>query len=80
VALTSHLMKIVERLVLVHLRLLVSSSLDPLQFSYQSGIGVDDAFIFSPGKGLISAEDDREYRGFNQDFIGWCQRNRLQIN
>nr|AAA83744.1 orf2 [Batrachocottus baicalensis] len=30
--------------------------------------------------GLISADDDREYRELNQDFLGWCQRNRLQIN
>ncbi|KAL3993517.1 platelet-activating factor acetylhydrolase IB subunit alpha [Sarotherodon galilaeus] len=45
VALTSHLMKTLERLVLAQLRRLVSSSLDPLQFAYQPGIGVEDAFI-----------------------------------
>ncbi|KAI3366522.1 hypothetical protein L3Q82_000652 [Scortum barcoo] len=36
VALTSHLMKTLERLVLAHLRPLVSSFMDPLQFAYQS--------------------------------------------
>lgn len=46
VALTSHLMKTLERLVLAHLRPLVSSALDPLQFAYQSGIGVEDAIIY----------------------------------
>ncbi|KAF7642490.1 hypothetical protein LDENG_00257070 [Lucifuga dentata] len=34
VALTSHLMKTLERLVLAHLCPLVSSSMDPLQFAY----------------------------------------------
>ncbi|KAI3375647.1 hypothetical protein L3Q82_003961 [Scortum barcoo] len=38
VALTSHLMKTLERLVLVHLHPLVSSFMDPwLQFAYQPG-------------------------------------------
>ncbi|CAI5692216.1 unnamed protein product [Oreochromis niloticus] len=45
VALTSHLMKTLERLVLAQLRRLVSSSLDPLRFAYQPGIGADDAVI-----------------------------------
>ncbi|KAI3357203.1 hypothetical protein L3Q82_015667 [Scortum barcoo] len=46
VALTSHLMKTLERLVLVRLRPLVRSFMDPLQFAYQpSSIGVDDAVI-----------------------------------
>lgn len=44
VALMSHLMKTQERLVLVHLW--VSSFMDPLQFAYQPGIGVDDAIIY----------------------------------
>ncbi|KAI3352314.1 hypothetical protein L3Q82_005281 [Scortum barcoo] len=47
VALTSHLMKTLERLVLAHLRpLVVSSLMDPLQFAYQPDIGVDDAVIY----------------------------------
>ncbi|KAI3368241.1 hypothetical protein L3Q82_007961 [Scortum barcoo] len=46
VALMSHLMKTLERLVLVHLRPLVSSFMDPLQFAYQPDIGVDDAVIY----------------------------------
>ncbi|XP_013889486.1 RNA-directed DNA polymerase from mobile element jockey, partial [Austrofundulus limnaeus] len=45
VALTSHLMKTLERLLLAHLRPLVSPSMDPLQFAYQPGIGVEDAII-----------------------------------
>ncbi|XP_073674252.1 uncharacterized protein [Garra rufa] len=46
VALTSHLMKAMERIVLSYLRNQVSSVLDPLQFAYRSGIGVDDAIIY----------------------------------
>ncbi|TWW54442.1 Serine protease hepsin [Takifugu flavidus] len=46
VALTSHLMKMLERLILDHLRPLVSSFMDPLQFAYQPSIGVDDAVIY----------------------------------
>ncbi|TWW55971.1 hypothetical protein D4764_09G0010210 [Takifugu flavidus] len=46
VALTSHLMKMLERLILAHLRPLVSSFMDPLQFAYQPSIGVDDAVIY----------------------------------
>ncbi|TWW54289.1 hypothetical protein D4764_0227720 [Takifugu flavidus] len=46
VALTSHLMKTLERLILAHLRPLVSSFMDPLQFAYQLSIGVDDAVIY----------------------------------
>ena len=45
-ALTSHLMKSLERLVLSLLRPLVSSSLDPLQFAYQSRLGVEDTITF----------------------------------
>ncbi|KAI3352142.1 hypothetical protein L3Q82_020956 [Scortum barcoo] len=48
VALTSHLMKALERIVLRHLRPLVSPNMDPLQFAYQPGIGVDDAVIYLP--------------------------------
>jgi hypothetical protein len=46
VALTSHIMKTLERLVLAHLRPLVCSSMDPLQFAYQRNIGVDDTIIY----------------------------------
>ena len=45
VALTSHVMKIFERMVLEHLRPLVRDCLDPLQFAYQTNIGVEDAII-----------------------------------
>ncbi|KAF7644468.1 hypothetical protein LDENG_00221520 [Lucifuga dentata] len=46
VGLTSYLMKTMERLILNYLHSLVSSSLGPLQFTYQPGIGVDDAIIY----------------------------------
>ncbi|TWW77917.1 SCAN domain-containing protein 3 [Takifugu flavidus] len=46
VALTSHLMKTLERLILDHLCPLVSSYMDLLQFAYQPSIGVDDAIIY----------------------------------
>ncbi|KAI3362097.1 hypothetical protein L3Q82_012422 [Scortum barcoo] len=45
-ALKSHVMKSLERLVLRHLRTVVGPSLDPLQFAYQPQIGVEDAIIF----------------------------------
>ena len=38
VALTSHLMKTLEQLFLIHLRLLVGPFMDPLQFAYQPSI------------------------------------------
>ncbi|XP_041804064.1 high-affinity choline transporter 1-like [Chelmon rostratus] len=43
--LTSHLTKTIERLLLSHLRSVVSSPLDPLQFAYRPNNGVEDAFI-----------------------------------
>ena len=46
VALTSHLMKTLERIILSHLRTTVGASIDPLQFGYRPGIGVDDAIIY----------------------------------
>lgn len=55
VALTLHVMKVLERLVLANLRLLVKDMLDPLQFAYQPQGGVGDshlpaaAFPFTPG-------------------------------
>ncbi|KAI4887201.1 hypothetical protein NFI96_031265, partial [Prochilodus magdalenae] len=171
VALTSHLMKSLERLVLTHLRPLVRPSMDPLRFAYQPGVGVDDAVIcllhralshlekpgstvritffdfssafntIQPGLlkdklehvgveshlsnwildyltnqpqyvrardcvsdkaadfmysspnchlqkfsddsaivGLITNEEDSEYRELIQDFVDWCLQNHLQIN
>ena len=56
VALTSHLIKTLELLVLVHLHPLVSLSSDPLQFAYQHGIGVDDAVIFLQHRALSHLE------------------------
>lgn len=49
VALNSHPMKALERFILRHLHPLVSPNIDPLQFAYQPGIGVDDATIHPLG-------------------------------
>lgn len=49
-------MKTLERLVLAHLRPLVGPSMDPLQFAYQPGIGVDDAIIFLLHRALSHLE------------------------
>lgn len=46
IALTSHVMKVLERLVLAQLRPQVRTFLDPLQFAYQPHLGVDDAVIY----------------------------------
>ena len=46
VALTSHIMKTLERLVLRHLRPLTEHALDPLQFGYRESVGVDDAVLY----------------------------------
>ena len=46
VALTSHIMKMLERLILEQLRPMVRPHLDPLQFAYQPWIGVEDAIIY----------------------------------
>ncbi|KAJ8365079.1 hypothetical protein SKAU_G00139100 [Synaphobranchus kaupii] len=46
VALTSHIMKTFERLVLGHLKPRVSSFMDSLQFAYQAHIRVEDDIIF----------------------------------
>ncbi|XP_055367950.1 uncharacterized protein LOC129604646 [Betta splendens] len=56
VALTSHLMKTLERLVLGNLRSAVGTYLDPLQFAYRHGIGVDDAVIFLLHRALSHLE------------------------
>ncbi|XP_049901791.1 uncharacterized protein LOC126391221 [Epinephelus moara] len=56
VALTSHLMKTLEHLVLSHLRPAVGPSMDPLQFAYQPGTGVDDAVIFLLNRALSHLE------------------------
>ena len=39
-------MKVLERLVLAHLRSQGRVLLDPLQFAYQPYVGVDDAVIY----------------------------------
>ncbi|TKS65807.1 putative RNA-directed DNA polymerase from transposon BS [Collichthys lucidus] len=59
VALTSHLMKTMERIILQHLRPLVGAQLDPLQFADQPGIGVEDAVIYLLHRSLLHLEDSR---------------------
>ena len=49
-------MKTMERIVLTHLRHLVNSEMDPLQFAYRPGIGVDDAVIYLLHKSLSHLE------------------------
>lgn len=46
VALTSHVMKTLERLVLQLMRPQVQSVRDPLQFAYQEKVGVEDAVLY----------------------------------
>lgn len=46
VVLTFDLMKSVERIVLCYFCTQVDSALDPLQFVYRLGIGVDDAVLY----------------------------------
>ncbi|KAI3368475.1 hypothetical protein L3Q82_025486, partial [Scortum barcoo] len=46
-----------ERIVLRHLRPLVSPNMDPLQFAYQPGIGADDAVIYLLQRSLSHLED-----------------------
>ena len=46
VALTSHIMKVFERLFLRKFRPLVSDFQDPLQFAYRARVGVDDALLY----------------------------------
>ena len=46
VALTSHIMKVFERLFLNKLRPLVANCQDPLQFAYRARVGVDDALVY----------------------------------
>ncbi|KAI3359653.1 hypothetical protein L3Q82_014036, partial [Scortum barcoo] len=50
-------MKALERIVLRHLRPLVSPNMDPLQFAYQPGIGVDDAVIYLLQRSLSHLEN-----------------------
>ncbi|KAK3528352.1 hypothetical protein QTP86_034147 [Hemibagrus guttatus] len=46
VALTSHVMKLLERIVLSYMVPQVKPALDPLQSAYQPHVGVDDAVIY----------------------------------
>ncbi|XP_078802582.1 uncharacterized protein LOC144991990 [Oryzias latipes] len=56
IALTSHVMKVMERLVLSHLRPLVSPFQDPLQFAYQPKAGVEDALLYLLQRAYSSLE------------------------
>lgn len=50
-------MKRMERIVLNHLRYLVGSELDPLQFAYRPGVGVEDAIILLLYRSLSHLEN-----------------------
>ena len=50
-------MKALERIILHHLRPLVSPNMDPLQFAYQPGIGTDDAVLYLLQRSLSHLED-----------------------
>ena len=78
VALTSHIMKIMERLVLAHLRPLVCPSHDPLQFAYQPHVGVDDAIIYLLQKAYSSL--DRPNTSVHIMFFDFCSAfNTIQL-
>ena len=49
IALTSHIVKVMERLVLAHLRPLVCPSQDPLKCAHQPHVGVDDNHLPAVG-------------------------------
>ena len=89
VALTSHLIKTLERLVLVHLHPLVSLFMDPLQFAFQPGIRVDDAIIFQLDRSLSHLEKpgstvrimffdfcNLHFWGTNWSLQGWTNTSR----
>ena len=61
VALTSHIMKTLERLLLHLLRLEVKDTLDPLQFAYKEHIGVDDAVLYMLHRALSHLEEPGAY-------------------
>lgn len=56
VALTSHLMKTMERLIMDHLRGVVNPTMDPLQFAYKQNIGVEDGVLYLQQRALAHLE------------------------
>ncbi len=56
VALTPHVRRTFERLVLQHRRPLVSDCLDSLQFAYQADVGVENAIIYRLHKAYTDLE------------------------
>ena len=61
VALTSHLMKVFERLFLKKIRPLVHDFQDPLQFAYRAKIGVDDALLYLTNSVYSHLENSSSY-------------------
>lgn len=59
VALTPQVMKILERLVLQHLKPQVKDYLDPGQFAYQESVGVEDAVIYMLHRAYTHLEKPR---------------------
>ncbi|TWW54042.1 hypothetical protein D4764_0214270, partial [Takifugu flavidus] len=72
VALTSHLMKTMERIVLTHLRQLVDSKMDPLQFAYRGHLPAAPCLQHNPA---IIAE--REDGGSRSRLSPGCLDHRL---
>ncbi|KAI3355420.1 hypothetical protein L3Q82_018261 [Scortum barcoo] len=72
VALTSHVMKTMERLLLHHLRPQTHHALDPLQFAYREKTGVEDAIIFLLHRSLSHL--DRGSGAVRITFFGLLQR------
>ena len=66
VELTSHIIKTMERLVLKQLQHWVKPFLDPLQFAYQPGIGVEDAIIYLLNRGAQQCLPQHPVIGFLQ--------------
>ena len=61
VALTSHVMKVFERIFLRKLRPLVHDFQDPLQFAYRAKVGVDDALCYMTNSIYSHLENSSSY-------------------
>ena len=61
VAMTSHIVKTLERLLVRHMRLQVSEDLDPLQLAYQKHIGVEDTILYMLHRAYASLDVPGSY-------------------
>lgn len=60
-ALTSHIMKTLEQMLLCILKLKVKDKLNPLQFTYKEHIGADDAVLYMLHCALSHLEESCAY-------------------